>query len=247
RRKDPEDHAAGAEFALTPAASEEFAKQFRTQNLNSTYAIGSGQYIYVDPSIRTALRVIKQKQNASLEERMAFLVSPSQSITDAYRQEGNKDNDVPVGDTIFFETSEYSERITGIGEWIPPQLPFLEKGENNWLPERFSIVLSGKLVTGEPEDIRDWVEQVKSALASNEAEVVLGGVSIPNNTPGLLETLKRLQPPEEKPDTGKKDEPDIAPPPPQKRCIKIFQTKSNFIESEFKKHFSKRKLADVSA
>ena len=244
RRRDPEDHAAGAELAITPVATEKFAEEFRVQTkVNSTYAIGSGQYLYIDPAVRTALRVVKQKQNASLEERLAFLMSPARAITDAYKEEEIEHADVPVGDTIFFETSEYSERITGIGEWIPPRLPFLEKQENNWLPERFSIVLSGKLVTGEPEDVRGWVEQVKSALASNDAEVVLGGVSIPTNTSGLLETLKRLQPPEEKPDTGKQDEPDIAPP--QRRHIKIFQTKSNFIESEFKKHFSKRKLTNV--
>jgi hypothetical protein len=245
RRRDPEDHAAGAELAITPVANEKFAEEFRTQmKVNSTYAIGSGQYLFIDPSVRTALRVVKQKQNASLEERMAFLMSPAQAITDAYKGEGIENADVPVGDTIFFETSEYSERITGIGEWIPPQLPFLEKQENNWLPERFSIVLSGKLVTGEPEDVRSWIEQVKSALASNKSEVVLGDVSIPTNTPGLLETLKRLQPPEAKPDTKKKDERDTTR---LQRRIKIFQTKSNFIESEFKKHFIKRKIDDVSA
>ena len=243
RRKDPEDHAVGAEFALTPAASEEFAKQFRIQNLNSTYAIGSGQYIYIDPSIRTALRVIKQKQNASLEERMAFLVSPSQSITDAYRQEGNKDNDVPIGDTIFFETSEYSERITGIGEWIPPQLPFLEKQENNWLPERFSIVLSGKLVTGQPEDVRGWIEQVKAALTSKQPLVTLGDVAIPTDTPGLLDTLQRLQPPD-KPAAPSSAERETAQP--QRRRLNVLQTKTNFLEAEYKKQFRPRSLADVS-
>jgi hypothetical protein len=77
RRKDPEDHEAEAEPAITPVASEKFAREFRNQrNVNSTYALESGQYVYIDPSVRAALSVVKRKQNASLEERMAFLMSP---------------------------------------------------------------------------------------------------------------------------------------------------------------------------
>ena len=165
RRMDPEDYEAGADLSLTPAASDKFAQEFRKQGqVNSTYALEPGQYIYIDPSVRIALRVVKQKQNASLEERMAFLMSPARAITEAYRDSSVEEKEVPIGDTIFFETSEYSERITGIGEWVPPQLSYMEGQQNNWLPERFSVVLSGKLVTGKPEDVSGWIEQVKAAL-----------------------------------------------------------------------------------
>ena len=146
--------------------------------------------------MRTALRVVKAKQAAPLEERMAFLMSPSRAITEGYRREGAEDNEIPIGDTIFFETSQYSDRITGIGEWVPPQLSYLETQQNNWLPERFSVVLSGKLVTGKPDDVVSWIETVKGALASKKTEVALGDVTIPTKTPGLLATLQRLQPPE---------------------------------------------------
>ena len=106
RRKDPENHEAGAEIAIPPAASDQFATEFRAQTkVNSTYVIESGQYLYIDPSVRTALRVVKAKQSASLEERMAFLMSPSRAITEAYRDEGVENDEVPIGDTIFFETS----------------------------------------------------------------------------------------------------------------------------------------------
>src|SRR5207253_3076520 len=72
RRIDPDDHEAGAEPAITPLASERFADEFRRQrSVNSTYVIESGQYVFIDPSIRTALRVVRQKQSAPLEERMA--------------------------------------------------------------------------------------------------------------------------------------------------------------------------------
>ena len=104
-------------------------QEFRVQNkVNSTYVIEFRSISFtLIPSVRTALRVVKAKQGAPLEERMAFLMSPSRAITEAYRGEGDENKrEVPIGDTIFFETSEYSDRIVGIGEWIPPQLSYLE-------------------------------------------------------------------------------------------------------------------------
>src|SRR5262249_18047770 len=152
--------------------------------------------VYVDPSVKTALRVVMEKQRATIEERMAFLMSPASFITEAYAEEGVKSEEVPVGDTIFFETSEYSDRIMGIGEWVQPQLTYLEPGENSWLPERFSVVLAGKLVTGDREDVDGWIERVQGAMASHKDHVQLGDVVIPTNAPGLLETLQRLRPAE---------------------------------------------------
>ncbi|HEY6259683.1 MAG TPA: SNF2-related protein [Xanthobacteraceae bacterium] len=246
RRIDPENYEAGAELAITPAASDKFAEEFRGQRLvNSTYALESGQYLYIDPSIRTALRVVRKKQDAPLEERMAFLMSPAAAINEAYREVGAEERDVSVGDTIFFETAEYSERITGFGDWVPPQLTCLEGEQNNWLPERFSVVLSGKLVTGKPDDVPQWIAQVQGAISTKQQEVLLGGVSIPTDTPGLLATLQRLQPPESKPTDSDFSKHEKAEPVPKSR-IKIFQTKSNFDQSEFKRQFRERRLGDTS-
>jgi hypothetical protein len=246
RRIDPENHEAGAELAIAPVASEKFGQEFRSQrNVNSTYALEPGHYVYIDPSVRPALRVVKQKQTAPLDERMAFLMSPAKVLTEAYRDTSDEDAEVAVGDTIFFETAEYSDRITGIGEWLPPQLSYLERGSNNWLPERFSIVLSGKLVTGEPKDVVGWIEEVKAALAEKRTEVRLGHVDVPIESPGLLETLQRLQPDEPAPkDARSNDSHNVSEAP--KRRIKIFQTKSNFEVSEFKRHLKPRQLGDIS-
>jgi len=45
----------------------------------------------------------------------------------------------------------------------------------------------------------DWIEQVKVAIATNAAEVSIGGVDVPTNAPGLLTTLQRLRPAEVQP------------------------------------------------
>lgn len=246
RRVDPEDHEAGAELAISPAASDKFASEFRSQkDVNSTYALEPGQFVYIDPSVRLALKVVKRKQSAALDERMAFLMSPAKSLTEAYRDAGHENPEVPIGDTIFFEAADYSDRITGIGEWIPPQLTYLERSSNNWLPERFSIVLCGKLVTGEPGDVPGWIDLVKDALATKQPKVRLGDVDVPVEVPGLLETLQRIQPVEDVPKReGIAEDPqkfDVS-----KRRVKIFQTKSNFEAPEFKRHLKARRLADAS-
>jgi hypothetical protein len=246
RRVDPENHEAGAELAIAPIASEKFGQEFRNQrNVNSTYALEPGHYVYIDPSVRPALKVVKQKQTAPLDERMAFLMSPAKALTEAYGDMSGEVTEVAIGDTIFFETAEYSDRITGIGEWLPPQLSYLERGSNNWLPERFSIVLSGKLVTGEPKDVPGWIEEVKAALAEKKTEVRLGGVDVPIGSPGLLETLQRLKPDEPAPkNAGSNDSRDVSETP--KRRIKVFQTKSNFEVPEFRRHLKPRQLGDIS-
>ena len=46
RRTDPENYEVGAELAVTPAASDKFAHEFRAQrSVNSTYALESGQFL----------------------------------------------------------------------------------------------------------------------------------------------------------------------------------------------------------
>lgn len=245
RRLDVEDHEAGAELAITPLATEKFGIEFRRQkDVNSTYAIESGQYVFIDPSVRTALRVVKQKQSAPLEERMAFLMSPAKALTEAYSSQVSPEREVPIGETIFFETSQYSDRITGMGAWIPPQLSYLEKGENNWLPERFSVVLAGKLVTGEPEDVPGWIDLVRAAMAKGSESVRLGDVEVPTQAPGLLPMLQKLRPPEALPLGGEAKEKDKKER--SSRRPPILQTKSNFDSVEFKRQMRSRRLNDTS-
>lgn len=244
RRRDVDDHEAGAEPAITPDASDKFASEFRRQNsVNATYALNNGFYLFIDPTVRKALTVVKAKQKSSLEERMAFLMSPARFISEAYGHEEAPAENVSIGDTLFFETGEFSERVHGIGEWIPPQLTYIEGESNTWLPERFSIVIGGKLVTGEPDDVPDWIDKVKKAQASGDAEVKIGDVTLPTDTPGLLSTLQRIRPPENPPgaDSKKEDLPEVP-----RRVKKVLQAKTNFDRDEFKRTLKERSLDNSS-
>ena len=246
RRRDTEDNSAGAELAIPPIACDKFAHEFRAQRaVNATYALETGNYVYIDPSVLTALRVVKKKQSASLEERVAFLMSPSAAISEAYGEGGHQEGDTPIGNSIFFETAEYSERVTGIGEWLPPQLPYLEKSENNWLPERFSVILGDKLVTGKPEDVPAWIEFVKTAIASQKPTVEVGKVQIPTDTPGLLLTLQKLHPPE-LPPRGELETSSPNDPKSPRRRTNVLQTLSNFDQAEFKRQLKPRRLSNAS-
>jgi len=238
---------AEAELAVTPAAAELFGKQFRLQKqVNSTYAIESGQYIFIDPSLRPALEVVKRKQSAPIHERLSFLMAPAAAISAAYR-ESDDDRDVSIGDTLFYETDQYSQRIVGLGEWIPPQLSYLEKQSNTWLPERFSVILGEKLVVGEPEDVPGWLRAAQDAISRGQQQVTIGDVSIATNAPGLLATLQRLMPPEAPPgkelsSSGQEQEQH----PPIRRRIAVLKTRENFDEAEFKRQFIPRRLIDAT-
>lgn len=117
----------------------------------------------------------------------------------------------------------------------------MEAAQNSWLPERFSIVLAGKLISGEPDDVPDWIEQVKAAIATKAAEVRIGGVDVPTNSPGLLAALQRLRPAEAQPTDADDDKPSKTDETPKRR-IHILQTKSNFDSSEFKRQMKVRQL-----
>jgi len=121
----------------------------------------------------------------------------------------------------------------------------LEKGENNWLPERFSVVLAGKLVTGEPDDVPGWIELVRDAIASDKKTVRLSEVELPAQSPGLLQTLQKLRPPEELPRGISKKE-DSETNKPTGRRPPILQTKSNFDSVEFKRQMKSRHLQDTA-
>jgi HJR/Mrr/RecB family endonuclease len=248
RRSDTEmQDGAKAELAVTPATAELFGKQFRLQkHVNSTYAIESGQYIFIDPSLRPALEVVKRKQSAPIHERVSFLMAPAATISAAYK-ESDDDRDVSIGDTLFYETDQYSERIVGLGEWIPPQLSYLEKQSNIWLPERFSVILGDKLVVGEVEDVPEWLRAVQDAISRGHQQVELGDISISTNAPGLVATLQRLMPPEAPPDKeltfSDREQEQYTSARPR---IAVLKTRENFDEAEFKRQFIPRQLNDAN-
>lgn len=249
RRVDESDPEKGAEPILSPASNEEFAKAFRRQgDANSTYLLGPGHYVFVDPEVRRALQVVRWKQKAPLEERMQFFMNPAKAIADAINDgvaEGQ-----PTTESIFYETAEYSDRVAGIGEWVPPQLAYMEKESNSWLPERFSVVFADKLITGTPDDLPGWIEEIVSAKAKGQAVASLAskdGKSEPISVPAddkLLELLRRLQPEERKPKEDKKEETDDAPGASRRNLV--LKTKANFDSEEFKRNLRPRKLEDAS-
>lgn len=249
RRIDATDPEKGADPILSPAASEDFAKAFRRQgDVNSTYLLGPGHYVFVDPDVRRALQVVRRKQSASLEERMQFFMNPAKEIAEALNEGAGAEQ--PPTDSIFYETAEYSERVAGIGEWVPPQLAYMEKETNSWLPERFSVVFADKLITGTPEDLPVWIEEIVSAKAKAQPVANLAskdGKSDPIAVPAdekLLELLRRLQPEERKPKEEKSEGSEEIQQTPRRNLV--LKTKANFDNEEFKRNLRPRKLEDAT-
>jgi SNF2 family DNA or RNA helicase len=137
--------------ALLPPMLQDtfYAQAFsRPGNTESAYVLAQNTYLLVDPTLRSALDVVKQKRSASLEERKAFLQNPRASIAQAL-----DDGDDALVAGLFVETIQYSDRIEGLGLWQKPSLPWITRKSNQWLPENFTVQVGNKTLEVTPEKI----------------------------------------------------------------------------------------------
>src|SRR4051812_14012012 len=101
----------------------------------------------------------------------------------------------------------------------PFNLSFIDREPNNWLPEIFSVVLSGKLVTGSPSDIEEWLATVTSAKHEGRQIATISDVEVVVSDE-LIMTLQKLLPPAPKPKTDL----DLEKEKPEKRRQFVYQT-----------------------
>jgi hypothetical protein len=89
-------------------------------------------------SIRScgALRVVREAQGGTAEQRRQFARSPQRRLAEALSAEGA---DVAEIGTLFVETQQFSERVSGIDIWRKPVLPWIKPKPNSWLPEAFGL------------------------------------------------------------------------------------------------------------
>ena len=223
---------------LPPVQADAFGVDFRSgPDVRSTYLLERGVYLFIDPDLRPALRVVRQKQSASPEEKLQFLTSPRLALKMALGEDADE-LELERIDRLFVETAEYSDRILSIGEWQPPSLGFVEREPNNWLPERFSVVIGGKIVTGKPEDVEHWLRDVEGAMAAGRATVEIAGVEIPIST-SVVQTLQTLLPPEPKPAPGDDKNED-----PRKRSGRalVYLSKENFEAGSYTRKLTERQI-----
>jgi SNF2 family DNA or RNA helicase len=160
----PTDYLADAETAslLTSEDHHAFLRRFNQPNepARHAYPIRRNTYLLIDPDLRRALDIVKRMRSAPEEEKRAFVQNPRIAIA---RDLGIYGGDA-TATALFIETKQYSDRVTGLGVWSRPQLPWLTKIKTDWVPERFPVQLDGEHLEIE----RAEFEQLKNDVVNAE-------------------------------------------------------------------------------
>ena len=172
--------------------------------MQATYLIAPGEYLFIDPSLRSALSTVRKAQRAPADVRSQFAKSPSSFIKQQLIDDGETDEEhiEELVAAAFVETDSFSERVVEIGLWQPPVIPFAKKVENEWVPEGFGIKVGGVEYTLSEQDVIDLGTRIPEALAAGDTSITISsGESLPISDSlataiGTLRTaVLRLPPP----------------------------------------------------
>lgn len=163
-----------ADALLPPILQDTFYEQAlsRPGRTEAAYVVARNTYLLLEPTLRTALDVVKQMRGASAETRREFLKNPRTRIAAALGDDGDV-----LASNLFVETAQYSDRIEGLGLWQKPSLPWIKKKSNQWLPENFVVRIGSKTLTATPDKIEelqvlcDQAEQDRSQEINFEQEL----------------------------------------------------------------------------
>lgn len=139
------------------------------------YVLGRNTYLLLDPDLKTALDVVRSKRRESAEARRGFIRNPRPAIIEALDREGADD----LAGSLFIETSQYSERVDGLGVWEKPVIPWLVREAQQWLPESFSVRIGQRTVELTRPDIEDLKADLKEARDAGATSIDVKGWAAP--------------------------------------------------------------------
>lgn len=147
-----------------------FAREIFTGEVKSreAYVLDRNTYLVLDPSLKTALDVIRKKRAAPKAERISFLKNPRAEIADALGDETGG-----TAQSLLVETWQYSERVLGLGVWEPPAMPWLKSRAGQWLPERFPVRIGTEMVEMDREVFQTLKAEVARACDEGRDDVRL--------------------------------------------------------------------------
>lgn len=190
-----------ADALLPPDLQDSFSRNrfVSDRDISPAYVLSRGQYVVLDAALRRALQVVKMKSRAPSEERREFIKNPRLFLATIL-------DDEPVAGSLFIETTQYSERVTGLKLWDPPVLPWLARFKTAWLPEGVPIIIEGEeiKISEPPESL---VGRILDAKAAGKELIELEGREIRISI--LEAALKAFMPLD--PDINADDEQDRNP------------------------------------
>jgi superfamily II DNA or RNA helicase len=171
---------------LAPSAQKIFASdRFRREyEARPVYVLRNGEYLFIDPSLRPALNVVRQLQDAPEDQRRAFVLNPRKVLWDAIGDEAAEQ----IGlEQLFIETEQFSARVSGVDVWRAPVLPWIVPSEKNkWIPEKFGLRVGEEYYALPAKNVAEVSERVREALELNRYEA---------DVRGLLEAAEENGPP----------------------------------------------------
>lgn len=190
-----------SEALLPPALHDRFARDFAVTypQVRSSYVLGDNRYVFIEPIVRDALEVVKEVQQASPEVRRDFARSPQRHFQERL---GERFGEAAV-EAMFVVTQEYSERIVGLGLWVPTILPWIKRAPNSWRPESYGLKVEDKTVQfANPDAVTSAIRDVQAAIDKGLPSVVIQDVIIPAATSTLdaLSSIANLLNPALKPE-----------------------------------------------
>lgn len=165
---DAEKRSNDADALLPPSLQDAFYQQALSKpgRTEAAYVIARNTYLLMEPSLRTALDVVKQLRSAPTEDRKAFLRNPRTLIAAALGDDGET-----LAAGLFVETVQYSDRIEGLGLWEKPKLPWIARKSNQWLPESFPVRIGSKTLDATPEKIEELHTLCNQAELKGSGEI----------------------------------------------------------------------------
>ena len=139
----------------------------RARSVKPAYALRRQTFLLIDPDLRTALKSSRRSAPAAARKSAGSSRIPRAAIAEAL----GADTREGVTTAVFVETRQYSDRVTGLGLWEPPQLPWLSKLSTQWLPEIIPLEIGGERVEVTRKEFGKLEDDVESAETSGTSEI----------------------------------------------------------------------------
>lgn len=210
---------------LPPELADTFASVTfkKSGDAKSTYVLGDGQYVVVEPEARVLLQRLKQYEHDTPEDRERFRSNPAAAFQSALAESFPDEETDGSAERHVVDLGDLSPRVYGRGQWIPPAIPWLvSNSQNDWLPERFGIRIGDRTIEIPQNKLHEVINAVNAALGAGTSTAQTSVGPLPANA-DVLKTLKRLQVTRPEQPVEKEPRPEPAPSSSPKDSFLIYQ------------------------
>ena len=175
------------EQILTQNEARNFSAAFRKKDaVKSTYLVGTNaNYVFIDRSLKPALDVVRSvAMSNDKEQRAEFARSPQSFIRAAFEEKLQNLSDIEKEieaqslDWLFIETRQFSDRVTEMGVWERPKLPWLESEPNEWRADCYCWHIQNKVIHFPISDLETVIKTLQKAIKTNADSCLIGGEKI---------------------------------------------------------------------